>query len=37
MMAAINQANFDGKRKITCYSCHRGYTRPATTPLIAVT
>ena len=35
MMAAINQANFDGKRKITCYSCHRGYTRPATTPMIA--
>jgi photosynthetic reaction center cytochrome c subunit len=35
MMAAINQTTFAGKRKITCYSCHRGYTRPVTTPLIA--
>lgn len=35
MMAAINQANFDGKTKVTCYSCHRGSTRPANIPLIA--
>jgi len=35
MMTVINQVNFAGKRKITCYSCHRGYTRPVTTPLIA--
>ena len=35
MMTVINQVNFAGKRKITCYSCHRGSTRPVTTPLIA--
>jgi len=34
MVAVINQANFDGKRKVTCYSCHRGSTRPASIPLI---
>ena len=32
MMVAINQANFDGMRKVTCYSCHRGSTRPVNTP-----
>lgn len=35
MMAAINQASFNGERKITCYSCHRGSIRPANTPIIA--
>jgi photosynthetic reaction center cytochrome c subunit len=35
MMAVINQANFDGKRKVTCYSCHRGSTRPTSVPFIA--
>ena len=35
MMAVINQANFDGKRKVTCYSCHHGSTHPANIPLIA--
>lgn len=34
MMAVINQANFESKRKVTCYSCHRGSTRPASIPLI---
>jgi len=34
MMMAINQENFDGKREVTCYSCHRGATRPIAIPLI---
>lgn len=34
MMMTINQENFDGKREVTCYSCHRGATRPIAVPLI---
>jgi len=34
MMLAINQENFDGTREVTCYSCHRGATRPVSTPMI---
>lgn len=32
MVKAINQANFNGARKITCYSCHRGTNQPEITP-----
>lgn len=35
MMITINQENFEGKREVTCYSCHRGSARPVATPLIA--
>lgn len=35
MMFAINKNNFDGHRQVTCYSCHRGSTAPAGTPLVA--
>ncbi len=35
MMFAINQANFEGKREVTCYSCHRGSPHPVATPMIA--
>jgi len=35
MMAAINQQNFDAKREVTCYSCHRGAQRPVAIPVIA--
>jgi hypothetical protein len=35
MMFAINQQNFEGKREVTCYSCHRGSSHPAATPAIA--
>ena len=35
MVKAINQANFDGARKITCYSCHRGGDHPEITPSLA--
>src|SRR5260370_1184490 len=34
MMMAINKDNFQGKREITCYSCHRGSARPVGTPII---
>ena len=34
MMITINQENFDGKREVTCYSCHRGNTNPVATPLV---
>ncbi|MGB0010702.1 MAG: c-type cytochrome [Candidatus Sulfotelmatobacter sp.] len=32
MMFTINQENFDGKREVTCYSCHRGRTNPVAMP-----
>ena len=32
MMKSMNQANFGGRRALTCYSCHRGDERPRTTP-----
>jgi photosynthetic reaction center cytochrome c subunit len=36
MAMAINKDNFDGKREVTCYSCHRGAAHPVGTPLVAV-
>jgi photosynthetic reaction center cytochrome c subunit len=35
MMFAINKDNFDGKREVTCYSCHRGAAEPVGTPVVA--
>ena len=35
MMNAINQSYFGGRRFVTCYSCHRGLTRPLVTPDLA--
>src|SRR5882724_4179834 len=35
MMFTINQQNFDGKREVTCYSCHRGSAHPVAMPIIA--
>jgi photosynthetic reaction center cytochrome c subunit len=35
MMNSINQANFGGKREVTCYTCHRGDRAPRVTPTIA--
>ena len=32
MMFAINKDNFDGYRKVTCYSCHRGNSAPVAVP-----
>lgn len=34
MMFAINKANFEGKREVTCYSCHRGAADPVGVPVI---
>jgi photosynthetic reaction center cytochrome c subunit len=34
MMATINESNFDGNRDVTCYSCHRGSTKPEGTPVV---
>jgi len=34
MMAAINRENFSGQQMVTCWSCHRGRDRPATTPAL---
>src|SRR5260370_34295763 len=36
MMMAINKDNFEGKREVTCYSCHRGAAKPVGTPIITV-
>jgi len=34
MMFAINKDNFDGRREVTCYACHRGAPKPVTIPII---
>jgi hypothetical protein len=34
MMFAINKDNFEGRREVTCYSCHRGSADPIGTPLV---
>ena len=34
MMMAINQTDFEGRRKVTCYSCHHGMAEPTAIPLI---
>src|SRR5262245_21773155 len=31
MVTAINRDNFNGRQVVTCWSCHRGRDRPATT------
>jgi photosynthetic reaction center cytochrome c subunit len=35
MMMAINKDNFEGRRDVTCFSCHRGSADPVGTPIIA--
>jgi photosynthetic reaction center cytochrome c subunit len=34
MMNAINKNSFEGKREVTCFSCHRGAREPVGTPII---
>lgn len=34
MMFAINTENFDGRRQVTCYSCHRGNIHPVHIPAV---
>ena len=36
MVNTLNKANFGGSRTVTCYSCHRGATRPKPIPSLAV-
>src|SRR6266436_8962363 len=35
MVNTINAGNFGGRRAVTCYSCHRGTTRPKVIPSLA--
>ena len=35
MVNAINKDNFGGRRVVTCYTCHRGDTRPKVVPNLA--
>ena len=35
MMFSINQNHFEGKREVTCYSCHHGDVAPVSVPVIA--
>jgi photosynthetic reaction center cytochrome c subunit len=34
MMLDIDKNNFDGRLEVTCYSCHRGATKPVSIPVI---
>jgi len=35
MLLAINRDNFQGRKEVTCYACHRGAHRPVASPLIS--
>jgi len=35
MMSSINQASFGGRQVVTCYTCHRGSSKPRVTPSLA--
>src|SRR6476660_6853120 len=35
MTININKDNFEGKRWVTCYSCHRGAAKPVSIPVIS--
>jgi photosynthetic reaction center cytochrome c subunit len=35
MVNALNKNSFGGRRAVTCYSCHRGTTRPKVIPSLA--
>ncbi len=37
MMITLNQENFDSRREVTCYSCHRGSSKPVSIPMVAET
>jgi hypothetical protein len=36
MMFALNQNSFEGKREVTCYSCHRGNLHPVPISVVAM-
>jgi photosynthetic reaction center cytochrome c subunit len=35
MMFAIDKENFDGRREVTCYTCHRGSAKPVSVPALS--
>src|SRR6266542_2390164 len=35
MLFAIDNQNFDSGKKVTCYTCHRGSTKPLAIPPVA--
>ncbi len=35
MMTAINKNDFEGKREVTCFSCHRGAAEPVGIPIVS--
>jgi photosynthetic reaction center cytochrome c subunit len=35
MMFDLNKNSFEGRREVTCNSCHRGSRNPVSTPLVA--
>src|SRR5579863_1374928 len=37
MMIVLNQENFDSRREVTCYSCHRGASKPVSIPMVGDT
>jgi photosynthetic reaction center cytochrome c subunit len=37
MMFAINKDNFNGRREVTCYTCHRGVAHGANIPMLTAT
>jgi photosynthetic reaction center cytochrome c subunit len=37
MMFAINKDNFNGRREVTCYTCHRGVAHAAQVPALTAT
>jgi photosynthetic reaction center cytochrome c subunit len=34
MVFAVNKGTFEGRREVTCYSCHQGSNRPTAIPVI---
>ena len=34
MVTALNKENFNGRPVVTCWTCHRGSSRPSTTPAL---
>jgi len=36
MMQTINKTNFGGRQVVTCYTCHRGFSRPTVQPSINI-
>ena len=35
MVSELNKDNFDGRREVTCFSCHRGQPKPESVPVLS--